>query len=134
MVSLHCYFRLETIHQFYKLKFFQYHGDHCPSVSELIKVSRKNYKTLVTDGFQAFVKKKRLELPPDLLEKIGRKNSVTGWEDRYTTPAEKFLLKAWFLMDHGGPVTQTLINKGVMEPEYDLLKLIKIQAGEDCKI
>ncbi|MFQ5717446.1 MAG: hypothetical protein ACE5GQ_10150, partial [Nitrospinales bacterium] len=44
VVSLNCYFRLETIHQYYKLKFFQYHSDRIPSVSELIKISRKDFQ------------------------------------------------------------------------------------------
>ena len=85
------------------------------------------------DGFQAFLKKKRLEVPSDLLERMRQKKSVTDWEDVHTTPEEKFLLKVWFLMDHGVSITQGLINKGALEPGFNLLKLVNIQDGEDCK-
>ncbi len=132
VLNLHCYFRLETIHQYYKLKFFQYHADSIPSVSELIKVSRKDFKAMVIQGYSKFVKKRRLLVSNNQLSKLETYNSKTEWEDRHTTPEEKFLLKAWFLMDHGVSVTQGLIKKGVMAPGFNLLDLVDLQE-EDCK-
>ncbi|NIQ03605.1 MAG: hypothetical protein GWM98_27390, partial [Nitrospinaceae bacterium] len=99
VVNLHCYFRLETIHQYYKLKFFQYHAQHVPSVSELIKISRKEFQPILLEGYRGFLKKKRLNIPQSLYEALTRHQSVTGWEDPYTTPEEKLLLKFWFLLD-----------------------------------
>jgi hypothetical protein len=133
VVDLHCYFRLETIHQYYKLKFFQYHRDNFPSVSELIKISRKDFQPLLIDGFKSFVKKRRLNIPESLMNALKNHASVTEWEDDCTTPEEKFLLRAWFLMDHGTSVTQGLIQKGVMNPGSNLWGLVKDQASE-CKI
>lgn len=133
VVSLHCYFRLETIHQYYKLKYFQYHDQHVPSVSELIKISRKEFRPLLLSGYQAFLKKKRLTIPPALMEEISRHRSVTCWEDSYTTPEEKLLLKFWFLMDHGVSVTQGLVQKEVFRPGSDLWGFLKNQ-GSECNI
>ncbi len=56
-----------------------------------------------------------------MLSKLEVHNSETEWEDRYATPEEKFLLKAWFLMDHGVSVTQGTLKKGVMNPGFNLL-------------
>ncbi len=130
VVGLHCYFRLETIHQYYKLKFFEYHGRHVPSVSELIKISRKDFNPLVIDGYNAFVKKRRLNIPPGLYDAIKTHKSLTSWEDQYTTPEEKLLLKFWFMMDHGVNITQGLVNKGIFLPEADLLAHVKNQGAE----
>ena len=132
VVSLHCYFRLETIHQYYKLKFFQYHSDHIPSVSELIKISRKNFQSILQAGFHTFVKKRRINIPASLLQEMEQHQSLTGWEDSYTTTEEKFLLKFWFLMDHGVSITQGLIKKGVLRPSVDLWSFLESQE-EDCK-
>ena len=109
VVGLHCYFRLETIHQYYKLKFFQYHRDGLPSVSELIKISRKDFQPILVEGFNAFVKKRRLSLTEALMRDLKGHASVTEWEDAYTSPEEKFLLRCWFLMDHGVSITQGLV-------------------------
>lgn len=133
VVDLHCYFRLETIHQYYKLKFFQYHQDQYPSVSELIKISRKEFKPMLVDGFNAFVKKRRLAVPEALVRKMEKHRSKTEWEDPHTTVEEKFLLRFWFLMDHGVSITQGLLNKGVIDPGADLWEYLKIQDPE-CKI
>ena len=130
VVHLHCYFRLETIHQYYKLKFFQIHEQHLPSVSELIKISRKELQPLLREGFAAFVQKKRLTIPAKLIEEVGKHRSVTLWEDPYTTVEEKLLLKFWFLMDHEVPITQSLIQKGVLQPEFDLYTYLKNQPSE----
>jgi hypothetical protein len=130
VVSLHCYFRLETIHQYYKLKYFEYHARHTPSVSELIKISRKEFQPLLLSGYQAFLKKRRLTIPPELMQAIESHRSLTGWEDSYTTPNEKLLLKFWFLMDHGVSITQGLIKKGVFMPGFDLWSFLKNQASE----
>jgi len=132
VVGLHCYFRLETIHQYYKLKFFKIHKQHVPSVSELIKISRKELQPLLQEGYEAFVQKKRLCIPAKLLQDIGRHRSVTLWEDPYTTVEEKLLLKFWFLMDHGVSITQRLIEKGVLQPGFDLLGYLKNQPSEEC--
>ncbi|KMP12098.1 hypothetical protein UZ36_02045 [Candidatus Nitromaritima sp. SCGC AAA799-C22] len=131
VVGLHCYFRLETIHQYYKLKFFQYHDRHVPSVSELIKISRKDFQPRVVDGYHAFVKKRRLNIPPSLYEEMENHRSLTSWEDQHTTPEEKLLLKFWFLMDHGINITQGLVQKGVFSPGGDLWSLVKNQ-GSEC--
>ncbi len=133
VVDLHCYFRLETIHQYYKLKFFQYHKDAPPSVSELIKISRKDFQPMLIDGYKSFVKKRRLNVPDALMQAFKKHSSVTEWEDAYTTPEEKFLLRAWFLMDHGASVTQGLIQKGVLDPGSDMWGFLKGQEP-DCKI
>ncbi len=130
VVGLHCYFRLETIHQYYKLKFFEYHSNHIPSVSELIKISRKDFKPLAIDGYNTFVKKRRLSVPPDLYDVVKTHLSLTSWEDQYTTPEEKLLLKFWFLMDHGVSITQGLVQKGIFKPEADLLANVKNQGAE----
>lgn len=133
VVDLHCYFRLETVHQYYKLKYFQYHRDSLPSVSELIKISRQDFQPMVVEGFNAFVKKRRLSVPDSLMQELDKHASVTEWEDTCTTPEEKFLLRAWFLMDHGVTITQGLIQKGVMSPGSDLWEFLKRQDPE-CTI
>lgn len=126
VVSLHCYFRLETIHQYYKLKFFQHHSKHIPSVSELIKISRLDFAPMLIDGYKEFIKKKRLDIPSRLLEEISSHRSVTLWEDRHTTPQEKLMLKFWFLMDHGVNITQGLVQKGLLRPGVDLWAFLKV--------
>jgi len=131
VVSLHCFFRLETIHQYYKLKFYQYHGDRVPSVSELIKSSRKDFQPVILSGYNEFIKKKRLTISKELYDQIASHQSATSWEDSYTTPEEKLLLKFWFLMDHGVSVTQRVIEKGVFAPASDLWGFLKSQS-EDC--
>ncbi len=133
VVDLHCYFRLETIHQYYKLKFFQYHRDNLPSVSELIKISRKDFQPILVEGFNAFVKKRRLDIPESLMRDLKGHTSVTEWEDAHTTPEEKLLLRCWFLMDHGVSITQGLIQKGVLNPGADMWDFLKSQEPE-CKI
>lgn len=133
VVNLHCYFRLETIHQYYKLKFFQHHHEQFPSVSELIKISRKEFMPMVVEGFNAFIKKRRLQIPDTLMKKMEKYQSITQWEDAYTTVEEKFLLRFWFLMDHDVAITQGLINKGVVDPGADLWGYLKTQDSE-CKI
>ena len=133
VVDLHCYFRLETIHQYYKLKFFQYHRDNLPSVSELIKISRKDFQPMLVEGFNAFVKKRRISLPEALMRDLKGHASVTEWEDVHTTPEEKFLLRCWFLMDHGVSITQGLVQKGVLNTGSDMWDFLKSQEPE-CKI
>jgi len=133
VVDLHCYFRLETIHQYYKLKFFQYHRDNLPSVSELIKISRKDFQPMLVEGFNAFVKKRRLDIPESLMRDLKGHTSVTEWEDAHTTPEEKLLLRCWFLMDHGVSITHGLIQKGVLNPGADMWDFLKSQEPE-CKI
>ena len=96
-----------------------------PSVSELIKVSRKDFKLMVLDGYESFIKKRRLSVPLDLIRKLDDHRSATKWEDGHTTPQEKFLLKSWFLMDHGLSVTQGLLNKGVMDPNFNFMKFLQ---------
>jgi hypothetical protein len=133
VVGLHCYFRLETIHQYYKLKFFQYHRDSLPSVSELIKISRKDFQPMLIEGFNTFVKKRRLNIPEALMRDLKGHSSVTEWEDAHTSPEEKFLLRSWFLMDHGVSITQGLIQKGVLNTGSDMWDFLKSQESE-CKI
>jgi hypothetical protein len=133
VVDLHCYFRLETIHQYYKLKFFQYHRENLPSVSELIKISRKDFQPMVIEGFNAFVKKRRLDIPESLMQDLKKHDSVTEWEDAHTTPEEKLLLRCWFLMDHGVSITQGLVQKGALSPGADVWGILKSQESE-CKI
>jgi hypothetical protein len=133
VVDLHCYFRLETVHQYYKLKFFQYHRENLPSVSELIKISRKDFQPMVIEGFNAFVKKRRLNIPESLMADLKKHASATEWEDAHITPEEKFLLRCWFLMDHGVLITQGLINKGVLNPGSDVWGFLKSQESE-CEI
>lgn len=127
VVNLHCYFRLETIHQYYKLKFFQYHAREYPSVSELIKISRKEIQPMVQEGYRSFVKKRRLTIPGSLYREVEKYTSITFWEDPYTTTEEKFLLRFWFLMDHGVSITQGLVNKGILKPGTDLWGFLKRQ-------
>ena len=130
--GLHCYFRLQTIHQYYKLKFFQYHEKSVPSVSELIKISRKEFKPILLKGYDEFIKKKRLQISSKIYKEIADKTSVTLWEDAYVTPEEKILLRFWFLMDHGMTITQKVIDRGVLNPGFDLWDCINGQ-GEVCK-
>ena len=130
--ELHCYFRLETIHQYYKLKYFQYHEEVVPSVSELIKISRKEFQPTLKKGYEAFVKKKRVQISTALHKEIASKQSVTEWEDTYTTPEEIILLRFWFLMDHGVTINQKLVDRGVLKPGFDLWGFLKGQ-GEECK-
>ena len=129
--ELHCYFRLETIHQYYKLKFFEYNHSQIPSVSELIKVSRKQFQSTVLSGYKTFLQKKRIDIPSSLYNAIALHKSGTGWEDSYTTPEEKLLLRFWFLMDHGVAVNQKTINSGVLKPREDIWGFVKGQ-GEEC--
>ncbi|MGP0567020.1 hypothetical protein ACTRW9_13765 [Nitrospina sp. 32_T5] len=134
VVDLHCYFRLETVHQYYKLKFFQYHQENYPSVSELIKISRKEFRPMLVDGFNVFLKKRRLTIPDKLVQGLDKHKSQTDWEDTQTTVEEKILLRFWFLMDHGVNITQGLLNKGVMQPGADLLEYLDLQDSEECRI
>ncbi|MFT4580158.1 MAG: hypothetical protein ACI8PD_001868 [Nitrospinales bacterium] len=129
--ELHCYFRLETVHQYYKLKFFEHHGCQIPSVSELIKVSRKQFQSILLEGYKTFLKKKRIEVPSSLYKTIAEHKSMTEWEDAYTTPEEKILLRFWFLIDHGVTVNQKIINAGVLKPGADIWAFVKGQ-GEEC--
>jgi len=129
--ELHCYFRLETIHQYYKLKFFEYNHSQIPSVSELIKLSRKQFQSALLQGYKNFLKKKRIEIPSSLYNTIAMHKSVMGWEDAYTTPEEKLLLRFWFLMDHGVTVNQKIINSGFLKPGKDIWGFVKGQ-GEEC--
>ena len=129
--ELHCYFRLETIHQYYKLKFFEYNHSQIPSVSELIKVSRKQFQSTVLSGYKTFLQKKRIDIPSSLYNAIAMHKSGTGWEDSYTTPEEKLLLRFWFLMDHGVAVNQKIINSGILKPGEDIWGFVKGQ-GEEC--
>ena len=129
--ELHCYFRLETIHQYYKLKFFEYNHSQIPSVSELIKLSRKQFQFTVLSGYKTFLQKKRIDIPSSLYNAIAMHKSGTGWEDSYTTPEEKLLLRFWFLMDHGVAVNQKTINSGVLKPGEDIWGFVKGQ-GEEC--
>ena len=130
--ELHCYFRLETIHQYYKLKFFQYHEAAIPTVSELIKISRKDFRPTILKGYGEFIKKKQLQIPNALYKKIATKTSVTNWEDPNVTPEEKILLRFWFLMDHGVTINQKIIDLGVLKPGFDIWGFLKGQ-GEGCK-
>lgn len=130
--ELHCYFRLETIHQYYKLKYFQHHEEAVPSVSELIKISRKEFKPTLVKGYENFVKKKRLQISPGLYKGLAGRKSVTLWEDPYSTPEEKILLRFWFLMDYGVTINQKLVDSGVLKPDFDLWGFVKGQ-GEGCK-
>ena len=129
--ELHCYFRLETIHQYYKLKFFEYNHSQIPSVSELVKLSRKQFQSTVLSGYKTFLQKKRIDIPSSLYNAIAMHKSGTGWEDSYTTPEEKLLLRFWFLMDHGVAVNQKIINSGVLKPGEDIWGFVKGQ-GEEC--
>jgi len=129
--ELGCYFRLETIHQYYKIKFFQYNYNQTPSVSDLIKISRKQFKSTVLQGYKSFLQKKRIEIPSSLYKALAKHKSGTGWEDAYTTPEEKLLLRFWFLMDHGVKVNQKIINLGVLQPGKDIWGFVKGQ-GEEC--
>ncbi len=113
VVDMHCYFRLRTISQYYKLKYFEYHSKSIPSVSEVVKISRKHFKPLLVEGFSKFIKDRRLHISSSLYDSIAKQKSITAWEDKFTTVEEKLLLKFWFLMDHKVKITQDLVNKGV---------------------
>lgn len=128
--ELHCYFRLETIHQYFKLKYFHYHEEAVPSVSELIKISRKEFQPTLKRGYEAFVKKKRLQISTKLYNAIASNQSITEWEDGYTSPEEKILLRFWFLMDHGVTINQKLVNLGVLQPEFDLWEFLNRPSRE----
>ncbi len=130
--ELHCYFRLETVHQYYKLKYFQYHEASVPSVSELIKISRKEFQPTLKKVYENFVKKKHLQIPPALLKEMASHKSITEWEDAYTSPEEKILLRIWFLKDYGVTINQKLVDLGVLRPKYDLWEFVKGQ-GVECK-
>jgi hypothetical protein len=131
VVDMHCYFRLMTIHQYYKLKYFEYHSKSIPGVSEVVKISRKAFKNLLVDGFESFVKERRLNISSSLYDSIAKQSSITAWEDEFTTVEEKLLLKFWFLMDHDVKITQGLINKGVFFPGSDLWRYAQSQ-GVEC--
>ncbi|MCH2390516.1 MAG: hypothetical protein MK234_07510 [Nitrospinales bacterium] len=131
VVDMHCYFRLRTIHQYYKLKYFEYHCHNLPSVSELLKISREDFKLLLVEGFNTFVKERRLNISSSLYDSVAKQKSITSWEDKFTTVEEKLLLKFWFLMDHGVKITQGLVKKGAFSPDSDLWGYVKNQ-GLEC--
>jgi hypothetical protein len=56
---------------------------------------------------------------------------MTEWEDAYTTPEEKILLRFWFLMDHGVTINQKIVNTGVLKPGADIWAFVKGQ-GDEC--
>jgi hypothetical protein len=97
----------------------------------LIRFSRRDFQLLAVEGYCAFLKKKRLDIPVVLYEEIKEHRALTSWENEHTIPEEKLLLKFWFLMDHGVPVTQRLVQKGVFRPGADLWALVKGQ-GSVC--
>ena len=125
--ELHCYFRLETIRQYYKLKYFHYHENTIPSVSELIKISRKEFEPILKKGYEAFIKKKKLQISDALFKEVAAFKSLTEWEDTYTGAEEKILLRFWFLMDHGVTINQQLIDRGVLQSGSDLLEFLKVK-------
>jgi hypothetical protein len=131
VIDMHCYHRLNTIHQYYKLKFFEYHSQHVPSVSEVIKISREVFKPLLLEGFNIFIKKYRLNISSSIYDSVAKQKSITSWEDEFTTVEEKLLLKFWFLMDHGVKITQGLIKKGALSPNSHLWGYVKNQ-GLEC--
>ena len=131
VVDMHSYFRLRTIHQYYKLKYFEYHCHNLPSVSELLKISREDFKLLLVEGFNTFVKERRLNISSSLYDSVAKQKSITSWEDKFTTVEEKLLLKFWFLMDHGVKITQGLVKKGAFSPDSDLWGYVKNQ-GLEC--
>jgi len=131
VIDMHCYHRLNTIHQYYKLKYFEYHSQHVPSISGVIKISREDFKPLLLEGFNIFIKKYRLNISSSLYDSVAKQKSITSWEDAFTTVEEKLLLKFWFLMDHGVKITQGLIKKGALSPDSDLWGYVKNQ-GLEC--
>ena len=131
VVDMHSYFRLRTIHQYYKLKYFEYHCHNLPSVSELLKISREDFKLLLVEGFNTFVKERRLNISSSLYDSVAKQKSITSWEDKFTTVEEKLLLKFWFLMDHGVKITQGLVKKGAFSSDSDLWGYVKNQ-GLEC--
>jgi hypothetical protein len=131
VADMHCYHRLTTIHQYYKLKYFEYHSQHIPSVSEVIKISREDFKPLLLEGLKVFIKKYRLNISSSVYDSVAKQKSITSWEDAFTTVEEKLLLKFWFLMDHGVKITQGLIKKGALSPNSDLWGYVKNQ-GLEC--
>ena len=131
VVDMHSYFRLRTIHQYYKLKYFEYHCHNLPSVSELLKISREDFKLLLVEGFNTFVKERRLNVSSSLYDSVAKQKSITSWEDKFTTVEEKLLLKFWFLMDHGVKITQGLVKKGAFSTDSDLWGYVKNQ-GLEC--
>ena len=102
-----------------------------PSVSELIKISRKEFQATLKNGYVKFISQKRLKIPNAIYKEIASKQSVTEWEDAYTTPEEKILLRFWFLKDYGLTINQKLIDDGVLKPGFDLWTYLKGQ-GEVC--
>ncbi len=130
VMSLQCYFRLETVHQYYKLKFFHYHRDQIPSVSELIKISRKEFKPILLQGYQEFIKKRNLKIDKSIFSQLEKTDSITQWEDPCTTVEEKILLRCWFLMDHGVSITQSRVDNGIFAPGFDLWSFLKRQETE----
>ena len=70
-------------------------------------------------------------MPSSLYKTIAEHKSMTEWEDVYTTPEEKILLRFWFLIDYGVTVNQKIINAGVLKPGADIWAFVKGQ-GEEC--
>ena len=130
VVDMHCYFRLRTIHQYYKPKYFEYHAKSAPNISEVVKISRKCFKPLLVRAFNDFIKVRRLNISSSLYDSIAKQKSVTSWEDEFTTVEEKLLLKFWFLMDHGVKITPGLVKKGAFSPDSDLWRYVNSQEVE----
>ena len=97
----------------------------------MIKVSRKDFKSRLLEGYKTFIKKRQLQIPSTLYKAVAAHKSTIKWEDAYTTPEEKLLLRFWFLMDHGVMINQKIINSGVLKPGEDIWKFVKGQ-GEEC--
>ena len=97
----------------------------------MIKISRKQFQATLFQGYKAFLQKKRIEIPSSLYSALAKHKSGMGWEDAYTTPEEKLLLRFWFLMDHGVTVNQKIVNLGVLQPGEDIWRFVKGQ-GEEC--
>ena len=115
----------------YLLYYFQYNYNQIPSVSELIKISRKQFKSTLLQGYKTFLQKKRIKISSALYSALAKHKSGIGWEDACTTPEEKLLLRVWFLMDHGVTVNQKIINSGILQPGEDIWRFVKGQ-GEEC--
>ena len=97
----------------------------------MIKVNRKQFQSTLLQGYKTFLQKKRIEIPSSLYNAVAKQDSATGWEDVYTTPEEKLLLRFWFLMDHGVKVNQKIVNSGILKPGEDIWGFVKGQ-GEEC--
>ncbi|GIT64430.1 MAG: hypothetical protein Ct9H300mP23_00570 [Nitrospinota bacterium] len=102
-----------------------------PSVSELIKEIVKNFNLDYWKDIKPLFRKGSCKSLQLFIRRGPAHKSRVKWEDAYTTPEEKLLLRFWFLRITGYDRPKIFKFPGVLKPGEDIWKFVKGQ-GEDA--